>query len=368
MQSSAATWRGHAWTCDGDSVTFAVAAAGPCRGAPGAKVTGERDRSRMSGSITQPDEAKIRVGVSACLVGDKVRYDGGHKRDVYLTGKLAQVFEFMPVCPEVAIGMGVPRPPIRLVGDALAPRALGVEDASLDVTAPLTAYGRRMAVELDGISAYIFKARSPSCGPWRVPIYSDGVSMAQGTGLYAREIRARQSLLPVEEEGRLADPSLRDNFIERIFAYRRWQQLQTSGIDVGALVEFHSAHKLQLMSHGAVYYRALGRLIAEAKPPRIAAVAREYGAEFMSALTHPATRKRHTNVLHHLMGYLKRHLDREDKVELLGVIESYRLGQMPLAAPITLLKHHFRRFPDPYIDKQTYLHPHPTELALRSGA
>ena len=322
----------------------------------------------MSGSITQPDEAKIRVGVSACLVGDKVRYDGGHKRDVYLTGKLAQVFEFVPVCPEVAIGMGVPRPPIRLVGDALAPRALGVEDASLDVTAPLTAYGRRMAVELDGISAYIFKARSPSCGPWRVPIYSDGVSMAQGTGLYAREIRARQSLLPVEEEGRLADPSLRDNFIERIFAYRRWQQLQTSGIDVGALVEFHSAHKLQLMSHGAVYYRALGRLIAEAKPPRIAAVAREYGAEFMSALTHPATRKRHTNVLHHLMGYLKRHLDREDKVELLGVIESYRLGQMPLAAPITLLKHHFRRFPDPYIDKQTYLHPHPTELALRSGA
>src|SRR3569833_1593844 len=254
MQSSAATWRGQAWTCDGDSVTFAVAAAGPWSGAPGAKVTGERDRARMSGSITQPDEAKIRVGVSACLVGDKVRYDGGHKRDVYLTGKLAQVYEFMPVCPVVAFGMGVPRPPIRLVGDALAPRALGVEDALLDVTAPLTAYGRRMAVELDGISAYIFKARSPSCGPWRVPIYSDGVSMAQGTGLYAREIRARQSLLPVEEEGRLADPSLRDNFIEPIIANRPSQQQQTSPIHLPALVQFHSPHNLQFMSHGAVYY------------------------------------------------------------------------------------------------------------------
>lgn len=322
----------------------------------------------MSRSITQPEGPKIRVGVSACLVGDQVRYDGGHKRDAYLTATLARVFEFVPVCPEVAIGMGVPRPPIRLVGGAHAPRALGVQDASLDVTAALIAYGRRMAVELDDISAYIFKARSPSCGPWQVPIHSEEFPALQGAGLYAREIMARQGLLPVEEEGRLADPALRDNFIERIFAYRRWRQLQASGIALGALVEFHSAHKLQLMSHGAEYYRALGRLVAEAKPPRIAAVAREYSAEFMSALTHPATRKRHTNVLHHLMGYLKRHLDREDKVELLGVIESYRLGQLPLAAPITLLKHHFRRFPDPYIGKQTYLYPHPTELALRNGA
>lgn len=314
----------------------------------------------------QPEPLKIRVGISACLVGDKVRYDGNHKRDAYITGTLGQVFEFVPVCPEVAIGMGVPRPPIRLVGDPLSPRAVGVKDAALDVTEALRDYGRRKAAELESISGYIFKSRSPSCGMQGVAVHG-GASGARSAGLYAREIMTRHTLLPVEEEGRLGDPVLRENFITRIFAYRRWQALLASGFTLAKLVDFHTAHKLLLMSHGAVYYRALGRRVAEAKNVESAVLAESYGAEFMAALKHVATRKRHANVLMHLMGYLKKRLDREDKAELLDIIERYRLGQLPLIVPITLLKHHFRRFPNAYIAKQVYLHPHPAELMLHNG-
>lgn len=316
---------------------------------------------------TPPPAPKIRLGISACLVGERVRYDGNHKHDAYITGTLGLAFELVAVCPEVAIGMGVPRPPIRLVGDVAQPRAVGVADPTLDVSAALTSYGRRIAAELDDISGYIFKAKSPSCGLQRVKVYGGGAPAAQGVGLYAREIVTRRPLLPVEEEGRLGDPVLRENFIARVFAYRRWQELLASGFSVGKLVEFHAAHKLLLMSHGTVYYRALGRLVADACAHRPAALAERYGAEFMAALKHPATRKRHTNVLQHLMGYLKRRLDAADKAELAALIDDYRRGLVPLIVPITLLKHHFRRLPDPYVERQLYLNPHPAELMLRNG-
>ena len=311
---------------------------------------------------------KIRIGVSACLIGERVRYDGTDKRDAFITDSLGAAFELVPVCPEVAIGMGVPRPPIRLVGDPQQPRALGIDDPGLDVTAPLTAFGRRMAVELDDIDAYIFKSRSPSCGPARVKVYGAGKApRAQGVGLYAREIMASQPLLPVEEEGRLIEPLRRDNFIERIFAHRRWQQLLAAGVTTAGLMEFHARHKLILMAHGAVYYRALGRLVAEGKGLRPARLYEEYGIGFMAALQHPATRKRHANVLQHLMGYLKRHLDHDDKAEFLEAIDAYRLGVLPLIAPQTLLRHHFRRFPHPYVEKQLYLYPEPAEARLRNS-
>jgi uncharacterized protein YbgA (DUF1722 family)/uncharacterized protein YbbK (DUF523 family) len=311
---------------------------------------------------------RIRIGVSSCLLGERVRYDGADKRDAYIADTLGAVFELVPVCPEVAIGMGVPRPPIRLVGDPQPPRALGVDDPGLDVTAPLTAFGRRMAVELDDIGAYIFKSRSPSCGPARVKVYGAGKApRAQGVGLYAREIMSRQPLLPVEEEGRLGEPLRLDNFIERIFAYRRWQQLLASGFTAAGLMEFHARHKLILMAHGAVYYRALGRLAAEGKGLRPARLCEDYGIGFMAALRHPATRKRHANVLQHLMGYLKKHIDHDDKAELLEMIDAYRLGVLSLIAPQTLLRHHFRRFPNAYVEKQLYLYPDSLELQLRSN-
>jgi uncharacterized protein YbgA (DUF1722 family)/uncharacterized protein YbbK (DUF523 family) len=308
---------------------------------------------------------RIRIGVSSCLVGDRVRYDGDHRRDAFIADSLGEVFELVPICPEVAIGMGVPRPPIHLVGDPQWPRALGVDDATLDVTAPLTAFGRRMAVELDDIAAYIFKSRSPSCGPTRVKVYGDGKARPQGIGLYAREIMGRQPLLPVEEESRLAEPRWRDNFLERVFAYRRWRQLLASDFSAAKLVEFHSRHKLSLMAHGAVHYRALGQLAAEGKGMRPNRLAEEYGTKFMVALKHAATPKRHANVLQHLMGYLKKQIAHDDKVELLEIIEAYRTGMTPLIAVMTLLRHHFRRFPHSYVESQFYLYPDPLELKLR---
>ncbi len=313
-----------------------------------------------------PLPGTIRLGISSCLLGQKVRYDGGDKHDPYINGTLARFFEFVPVCPEMAIGLGVPRAPIHLVGDPAAPRAVGVHNPDLDVTDRLTDYGRTMGRELAAtISGYILKSRSPSCGMERVKLYRDGVSSRKGVGLYARALMTAQPLLPVEEEERLGDPVLRENFIERVFAYRRWQEAVAAGLTARSLVEFHAAHKLALMAHGPAPYRKLGRLVADAGARPLQELADEYVQGFMAALKRRATRKGHANVLMHLMGYLKRHLDSADKAELLELIEAYRLGQLPLIAPITLLKHHFRRFPDPYVAQQVYLNPHPAELMLR---
>lgn len=318
-------------------------------------------------SDTTQSSEKIRIGISSCLLGQEVRFDKGHKRDGFITGTLSEYFEFVPLCPEVAIGLGVPREPIRLVGGAESPRAVGVRTESLDVTDALVDYGRRMARELGDVSGYIFKSKSPSCGMERVKIYtSKGPASKNGIGLYAREIMRGRPLLPVEEEGRLNDPVLRENFIERVFAYRRWQDATASRLTPAKIVAFHTAHKLSLMAHSPEQYRSLGRLVADAGKRPLAELAEAYITGFMEAMKRRATRKRHANVLMHLMGYLKRKLDSEDKAELREVIDAYRLGYVPLVVPITLLNHHFRRHPDPYVARQIYLNPHPKELMLRN--
>lgn len=316
----------------------------------------------------------VRVGVSACLLGEAVRYDGRHKRDAYIVGTLGACFQLVPVCPEVAVGLGVPRQPVRLVavpgaGPDAPPRALGVKDPALDPSDALRDYGRRMAAELGPISGYLLKSGSPSCGMARVKVYGPrgGAPARRGVGLYAGALMVARPNLPVEEEGRLGDPVLRENFIARVYAYHRWQALLAAGFTPGRLVTFHDRHKLTLMAHGAEPARRLGRLVAQAgrRPP--AALAAEYEAAFMALLRRKATRRTHTNVLHHLMGYLKRVLEPEDKAELLEVVEAYRTGQVPLIVPVTLLRHHFRRHPHPYVAGQTYLEPHPRELMLRNG-
>ncbi len=312
---------------------------------------------------------KIRLGISQCLLGEKVRFDGNHKHDRYITDTLGRFFEFVPVCPEVAIGLGVPREPIRLEGDAGSPRAVGVRDKSTDVTDSLLRFGRRTGRELSDISGYILKSKSPSCGMERVKVYppGGGAASSRGVGLYVAGFRERQSLLPMEEEGRLCDPVLRENFVERVFAYQRWQELNATRLTPAKLVQFHADHKLSLMAHGAEPLKELGRIVAGAGSRPIRQVADEYIAGFMGALSRRATRRRHTNVLQHLAGYLKRALDSGDKAELAELIEAYRLGQVPLIVPITLLKHHFRRSPDPYVQRQIYLNPHPRELMLRNA-
>jgi len=311
----------------------------------------------------------IRVGISSCLLGERVRYDGNDKRDPYVTGTLSRYFDLVPVCPEVAVGLGVPRPPIRLVGDVNSPRALGVHDPTLDPTDALRAFGRSTAAELGDISGYLFKSRSPSCGMEGVPVHSGGRARAvrKGVGLYAREIMNALPLLPVEEEGRLADAGLRDNFLERVFALRRWQD--TVGADPGpeALNAFHEIHRLSLMAHGREHVRDLDRILAQTGEMAMGQVAGRYRNVFMTALKHHATRRRHVQVFRHLLGRLRRRLDRDDREELLMLIEAYRCGHAPRIMLLSLFRHHFRRHPDPSIDRQVYLHPSPPELMLRSG-
>lgn len=313
----------------------------------------------------------IRLGISSCLLGQRVRFDGNHKCDTYITRTLGRYFEFVPVCPEVAVGLGVPRQPIRLIGDPAAPRAVGVRDTSRDVTDELTAYGRRIARELvdkGTVSGYILKGKSPSCGMQRVKVFpGKGRTPGSGRGIYAAALMEAHPPLPVEEEGRLADPLLRENFIERVCAYRRWQDMADAGLSAARLIEFHTVHKLSIMAHGPEHYRRLGRLVSRLTRASVRTRADEYIQGFMEALRHRATRKRHAKVLMHLAGYLKRELDGADKAELLAVIDAYRMGRVPLCVPVTLLRHHFCRHPHPYVERQVYLSPHPQELMLRNA-
>jgi len=308
------------------------------------------------------------LGISSCLLGEHVRYDGGHKRNPFITDVLSEHFEFRPVCPEVAIGLGTPRPAIHLERGEERIRVVGEKLPGEDFAGALGDYGRRMASELRNISGYVFKAKSPSCGVWRVPVHEPkGPPSRDGRGAYAAAFIEAVPLLPVEEEGRLNDPVLRENFIERVFAYRRWQDLCAKGLSADALVRFHTAHKLALMSHDDRAMRRLGRMIADAGGADLDALAADYVRDFMATLEKRATRRRHADVLMHLMGFLKKHLDGDDKQELLDVIHRYRVGELPLIVPVTLIKHHFRRHPHPYAVEQTYLNPHPRELMLRNA-
>ncbi|NNF96000.1 MAG: DUF1722 domain-containing protein [Halobacteria archaeon] len=311
---------------------------------------------------------KIKIGVSSCLMGEEVRYDGGHKRNIYLTGTLTRYFDFKPICPEAAIGMGIPRPPIRLVESEFGIQAVGVKDLSLNVTDKLREFSQQMVGRLQDISGYILKKDSPSCGMVRVRVFNHkDMPEKRGRGIFADTLLTAMPSLPVEEEGRLMDPVLRENFIERVFIYYRWQQLIRSGLTVNNLVEFHTQHKFNLLAHDETTYRQLGRMIAEINKGNLQAVANNYLDILMTGLKKPASRKRHTNVLMHIMGFFKNQLSGDDKQEMLDLLDAYRLGQLPLIVPITMLKHHLRRFPHPYVEQQYYMNPYPEELMLRNS-
>lgn len=308
----------------------------------------------------------ICLGISSCLLGERVRYDGKDKRDSYIAGTLGRYFTFVSVCPEVAIGLGVPRPPIQLVGDRQQPHAIGVHDPTLDVTEALRAFGRKTGAELANISGYLFKRGSPSCGMKRVPVHKGNRCTGYGVGLYAWELMRARPLLPVEEEGRLGEPALRDNFLERVFAFHRWQTCVQSGVTVAALRKFHYAHRLALMAHGPQRCRALDSLIATGGRVDSQRLAQRYIALFMDALKHLATPRRHSRVFRHLLSYLRPHLSREDEQELLGAMDAYCRGCVPRTVPLTLLRHHFRRHPGLNADKQLYLNPPCAEFVLRN--
>jgi uncharacterized protein YbgA (DUF1722 family)/uncharacterized protein YbbK (DUF523 family) len=307
--------------------------------------------------------------VSACLLGQAVRYDGGHKRDGFVADVLAEHFELVAVCPEVAIGLGVPRAPIRLIQTAAGVRVRGVRDPELDVTGALDGEAARVHRELLDLCGYVLKKNSPSCGMERVKAYTEtGMPHGRASGAFAAGLMARAPLLPVEEEGRLNDAVLRENFVERVFAYARWQALTAGEVGGAALVDFHSRHKYQLLAHNQAAYRRLGRLVAGAgrRPGRD--LIDDYGREFMAALARPASVGNHVNVLQHLAGYVKDALDAGDKAELQAAIDDYHHRRAPRLVPLTLLRHHLRRTPQPWAAAQTYLNPDPREQLLRNHA
>lgn len=317
----------------------------------------------MSGVADGTDAGPVRVGVSSCLLGHAVRHDGGHKRDGYILGTLADWFELVPVCPEVEAGLGVPRPPVRLVGDPASPRALGVHDATLDVTAALTDFAAHRVETLQGLCGYIFKQDSPSCGMQRVKVYpaGGGGAVRRGRGLFASAFVARWPLVPVEEEGRLGDPLGRENFMQRVLVLHRWQQLAARGLTAAGLVEFHARHQLVLMVHSRAACRRLAHLVASRAERSLAETAARYIAEAMAALRRRTGRGAHANVLLQLAGYLQRAIDGAERDELAETIDTYRRGEVSLVVPVTLLRHHFRRHPHPYVDGAYYLEPHPRE-------
>ncbi len=316
---------------------------------------------------------KIQVGISACLLGQQVRFDGGHKRSSFCEQDLGAHFDYHPVCPEMAIGLGSPRAAIRLVRRQGEIRA-EASNGSFDVTDKLIAFSEQKARQLDFISGYILCAKSPSCGMERVRIYAatadggnNGGSAKEGVGLFAQALMAANPLLPVEEDGRLCDPELRENFVLRVFAYHDWQQLCARGLTAAALIEFHSRYKYLVLSHATTHYRALGRLLAHVGKANLQEVAQRYIQGLMTALSVRATRRNHTNVLMHLQGYFKRVLTPEQKQELSDTIDKYRIGIFPLLVPLTLIRHYLREYPNSYLAGQVYLNPHPDTLKLRYG-
>jgi uncharacterized protein YbbK (DUF523 family)/uncharacterized protein YbgA (DUF1722 family) len=291
--------------------------------------------------------APLRLGISRCLLGDEVRFDGGHKRDSFLTDVFGRYVEWVPVCPEVEAGLGTPREAMRLVGDPQNPRLVTIKSGADHTRALETLTTNRIAqlMELD-LSGYVFKKGSPSCGIERVRLYNEhGMPSRNGVGLFARAFIEEFPLIPVEEEGRLYEPTLRENFIERVFCYRRWQDLLERGVTTRALVQFHTIHKYLLLAHSPQQYEVLGRLVGQAERHRPKEFAHRYGELFMKALAVKATVRKHVNVLQH---------------------GDYHQELTPLIVPLTLIKHYVQIFDVGYIRDQVYLNPHPKELMLRN--
>jgi uncharacterized protein YbgA (DUF1722 family)/uncharacterized protein YbbK (DUF523 family) len=310
---------------------------------------------------------KLKIGISACLAGQEVRFDKSHKRSNFCMDVLTEFVDFQPFCPEMAVGLPTPRPTVRQIqkNDIIT---VSRPDGSGDITEALQAYGKKVAEHSSHLSGFVFCAKSPSCGMERVKVYSeDGKKCEkQGVGLFAEQIMKHNPNLPCEENGRLNDPLLRENFILRVFVYQQWQQVINGNLTKSALFEFHASNKYLLMAHHVASYKQLGRLLAQSTLD-IEELADQYITGLMSALKNRATRKTHANTMYHLMGYFKKELNKEQKSELLDHIEQYRAGLLPLLAPLTLFKHYLRTFPKTYLINQRYFDPYPVELKLRYG-
>lgn len=314
-------------------------------------------------------DGKITLGISSCLLGNNVRYDGGHKYDSWLVEVLGAYVSYIPVCPEVGCGMPIPREALRLVGDAANPRLI-TQKSKIDYTQQMQDYSAKTVSKLaaEGLCGYVFKSKSPSSGMERVKVYPEtgGVASRNGVGIFARAFLNANPLLPCEEEGRLHDPDLRENFIERIFVMKRWQELMAAKPRPKDLVDFHTRHKLLLIAHSIVHYRSMGKLVAEVALNPFESVLQEYFVQLMTALKKSATPSKHQNVLQHILGYFKKDISGMEKAELVELIGQYKAGMLPLIVPITMLNHYIKKYNKSYLADQYYLNPHPLELKLRN--
>ncbi len=311
---------------------------------------------------------KIRIGISSCLLGNNVRWNAGHKRDRFLTDTLGQFVEYIPVCPEVEAGFGIPRESLRLVGDPAAPRLITFKSKT-DCTDQMLSWAQKRVKQLEEekLCGFIFKSDSPSSGMIRVKVYNPkGMPEKKGVGMFARAYMDHFPLIPVEDDGRLHDPRIRENFIERIFTLKRWRDSIVKSPSMGKLVDFHTRNKLLILSHSPKHYRLMGKLVAEGKKEALDDRLAQYERILMEALALKTTDKKNTNVLQHMMGYFKKQLTTDEKQELLAVFDQYRNGFVPLLVPLTLMNHYVRKYNQPYLKMQTYLNPHPLELQLRT--
>lgn len=314
-----------------------------------------------------PTPSRVRLLVSACLLGEKVRYDGGHKYDAFVVETLGPWVEWVRVCPEADCGLPTPRPSMHLVGDPAAPRLVSRSGADLTEQMRRFTEERMRALAEAELCGYVCKKDSPSSGMARVKILADdGTARRTGSGLFTAAFMQRFPLVPVEEEGRLHDPRLRESFIERVFCRRRWLDLVEGGRSRGRLVEFHADHKFLLLSHGRPGYTELGRLVASAGEHHIDDLFAAYERAFMAALARPATTRKLTDVLQHMAGFFKKQLTADEKAELVETIEAFRQERVPLVVPLTLIKHYVRKFEVRLLARQVFLSPYPAELMLRN--
>jgi uncharacterized protein YbgA (DUF1722 family)/uncharacterized protein YbbK (DUF523 family) len=313
-------------------------------------------------------EKNFRIGISSCLLGNEVRWNSGHKHDKYLTRTLGNFVEYVPVCPEVEAGFGVPRESFRLVGDPNSPRLITFKSKTDHTDRMLTWAKKRVReLEKENLCGFIFKSDSPSSGMIRVKVYNEkGMPHKVGIGMFARAFMEHYPLVPVEDDGRLNDPSIRENFILQIFTMKRWRDNLARKRGIGSLVDFHTRNKLLILSHSQKQYRLMGKLVADGKKLQIKELYHQYQLLLMEALKLKTTIRKNTNVLQHLMGYFKKQLSADEKQELLEVFDQYRSEYVPLIVPITLINHYVRKYDQPYLKQQTYLHPHPLELKLRT--
>jgi uncharacterized protein YbgA (DUF1722 family)/uncharacterized protein YbbK (DUF523 family) len=313
-------------------------------------------------------ERTFKIGISSCLLGNKVRWNAGHKINRYLADTLGRFVEYVPVCPEVEAGFGVPRESMRLVGDPESPRLITFKSKT-DHTDQMIRWAKKRVKELesDDLCGFIFKSDSPSSGMIRVKVYGEkGMPRKVGISMFARAFMEHFPLIPVEDDGRLNNPLIRENFILQIFTMKRWRDLLTGKRGMGKLVDFHTRNKLLILSHSQKHYREMGKLVASGKKMPIRELYGQYQLILMDALKLKTTMKKNTNVLQHLMGYFKKQLSADEKQELLEVFAHYRNGLVPLIVPITLINHYVRKYDQPYLKQQTYLNPHPLELKLRN--